>query len=745
MKTFYKFATIAIISIFVSVSFETVAQQFALVQTHNTDRTKRNSNYLEKSRIALEKEDLEVFWKHIKQARLKCPCLYKTLFLKGVAHVKAEHLKSAETLFEMALESAENKGENLDTILFSIAQVYALEGKYPEAMEYINRTTGNIGGLAHYKRGLINLKSGKPEVAIGQFLEHVRQQMQKPVAERIMIQESKFSMALCHTKLGNYTVAEQLLREALSLGEDLEIRLAIIDLLFESNRQEEAIAELKKAVKKNRKDVDTRNYLTNILLNEIKLSDAVLNNMFAKHKDEAHSSLTLGNLSLRKGDTETALDYYEEAQKDASLSDLANNGIASSYFYNGNLNDAEDIWALVLEIDPNNSIALEGMGILNFLKGSYFLSKLYLESATQVDETYSLSYDGLLSLGYINILLSSYDKAIQLFTTGIEKSSKNEWAFAGLGYCKYEQFLYPEAIKLFETASKKSPTNGVFRGYKGVAQFWMSYLGGGRIGTKKYNQALNNLEYAFDSGVSNAFIYNALAMCYSELNQFEDAQRIMENVRSIAPDNYEFWMNSGNIASQMAGEFEKKGKSVEMEISLKEMMDFYNKARELGAPDKEYHANIGYGYLQAGKYAEAKRMYNLLPENSSIRHNNLGVVYMMEGNRESASKEFEKAYKLEEGSPMLKMIYDLNSKRSYNSFSRNKLFTSIYHFFLPMEAAMPEINNETNLPVLKVLPEMPEDEFQALLYNDKTLCEKVKKTTTTVVKEPKKKHFTTCI
>ena len=745
MKTFYTTAkTVTIISFLILCNENVVkSQDLALNYTYNIDSYKKNSDHLKKAKDALESDDLDAFWKHIKQARIKCPCKYKTYFLKGVAHVKSEKFDRAETLFEMALKNAESKGENLDTILYSIAQVYAMEGEYDEAMEFINRTTDNIGGQGYYKRGLINMKSQNHQHAIAQFLTHIRLQMEQPKETRMKIAESKFNLGLCHKALKNFRIAEELFRESLELEENLEARIALVNLLLEKGDRKSGLQELKLAVKKHGKDNDTRNYLTNLLLNQISVSDAVLNNMFRKNGQRDHSLLTKGNLSVRNQNHEEAVEYYESVSD--SLRPLAFNGLATVHFNTGNLESAEDIWEMVLELDTSNAIALEGLGIIQFIRGDHVVAKNLLTRAQSIDPLYQLSYDGLLCLGYISINEASYSEALKLFTEGIAKSKKNKWAYAGIGYCKYEMRLFEEANEWFKKALRNDPSNPVFRGYMGVSKFWMSYLGGGRLGTKKYRTALNDLEYAFDAGISNEHIYNALALCYSELGMLDKAERIIEEVRAIAPDNYEFWMNSGNIQSEIASEHVEKGRTDEAKVALKMMEEFYTKARELGAPDDEYHTNLAYGYVLAEDFAKAKEIYNQLPVNSSIRHNNLGVVYALEGNRTKAQNAFQKAHDLEKTSPFCKMVFEMNLGRSHSFMARRNSFTSIYHFFLPMEAAMPELNQETNLPVLKVQPEMPKDEFQALLYEDKTLCEKVKRTTTVRVKETKKKHFTNCI
>lgn len=748
MKTFYTTSIFALVLLITSsISMSTYGQVLAVKTTTNTDKVKRGSNHLQKAKHALEQEDIEAFWKYIKQARLKCPCKHKTYFMKGVAHVKQDKLDRAQTLFEMALEHATKKDANLDTILYSIAQVYAIAGEYDIAMDYINRTEGNIGGQGYYKRGLINMKSSNPDKAIGQFLEHIRQQMKLPLKDRVLIPEAKFNMALCHHALGNHRLAEQLYRESLELTEDLNIRLALIDLLFEQGRREEGVSELKVAVKKYMGDVDTRNYLTNILLNEISVSDAALNNMLVRNSTSDHTSLTQGNLALRKRNEQEAIEHYEKVS--GPFAPLAQNGLATAYFNTGEVAKAEEIWGMILSIDPNNPIALEGMGIIEFLRGDYFSSKQYITQAEDADLSYKLSYDGLLCLGYISIIFEAYDEAIQLFTKGISKSKKNHWAYAGIGYCIYDQSAYKEAMAWFKKALKGDPANPVFRGYMGMSEFWMSYLRGGRLETKRYRKALGHLQYAFDAGISNAYIYNALALCYAELKQFDKAEQIIAEVRGISPENYRFWMNSGNIQSEIASEHERKGNEELMHIALENMMAFYDKALELGVPEDDYYVNVAYGYLKARQFRKSEEIYEMLPLNSSVRYNNLGALHALEGNRSRARMEFEKAIQLEMQSPstfshILKPIYDINHRKSNSTFASRNYFISVYNFYLPMEPATPEVNNETNLPVHRVQPEMPEDDFQALIYDDETFCEKQKKTKTVYIKQPKKKHFTTC-
>ena len=227
--------------------------------------------------------------------------------MKGVAHVKQDKLDRAQTLFEMALQHATKKDANLDTILYSIAQVYAIAGEYDIAMGYINRTEGNIGGQGYYKRGLINMKSGKFQQALPLFLNHINLQMKRPKETRVKMAESNFSLGICHKELGNFRMAEKALRKSLIEGESLEARIALVNLMFEKGNREKGFYEIKLAVRNHGKGIDTRNYLTNLLLNQINVSDAVLNNLFRRSGESAHCHLRTAILLYERRITRTRL------------------------------------------------------------------------------------------------------------------------------------------------------------------------------------------------------------------------------------------------------------------------------------------------------------------------------------------------------------------------------------------------------------------------------------------------------
>jgi hypothetical protein len=95
-----------------------------------TDKRKPGSNHPEWVGHALERESMDAFWSHIQNARIKCPCQHKTHFHKGFELVKSNKLSPPECQLSPVRGLAMEDGNNLDTILCSIVQVYALEKWY---------------------------------------------------------------------------------------------------------------------------------------------------------------------------------------------------------------------------------------------------------------------------------------------------------------------------------------------------------------------------------------------------------------------------------------------------------------------------------------------------------------------------------------------------------------------------------------------------------------------------------------
>ena len=278
---------------------------------------------------------------------------------------------------------------------------------------------------------------------------------------------------------------------------------------------------------------------------------------------EAHHNL--GIVLLKQGKEKEAVSSLEKALtfKPDTSTRLA---LASIYMQQDNPNVAKEQYQKVLDDDPNNLKALQGLGVVYEKLGELVKAAKALEQAKSIDPNATIT---LYNLGVINAKLSKSDDAISLFKrvselqVGFEKVN----LFLGIEFAKKQ--LYPEAIQELEKAVLKNPDLVDAHRALGVAHRKNGDLDKAELSLRKAlslghhdsisridlatvliekkQEALaeSELNSAIASDPNNARAYSVLGWCQIELGKYREAEQSLLKAIQIDPQYADAQNNLG--------------------------------------------------------------------------------------------------------------------------------------------------------------------------------------------------------
>ena len=395
--------------------------------------------------------------------------------------------------------------------------------------------------------------------------------------------------------------------------------------------------------------------------------------------------------------------------------------MANVYLATHNLKKSQKYFEKILEVNPEAPIALEGIGIIEFYNTNYAKAFNYFKKAEESKNSFQLSYESLICLGHIYLKDNNVVVAGQVFTKAIERSKDNASAHAGLGYCLttrnnfiFMNSLILETHKHFEIALKSEPKNAIYLTYIGVTDYLLG----------NYKTAIKELESAIKNGATNKEIYNSLAMAYTKANDFEQARINIEIARDLAPADARFFINSGVIEALYADYILRKAPKTNVDSIVSKMNNFYKEALKLNVDTSIILINKGYGYVMANKRDSALIIYDQIVRADSLvlagKNNNKGVVFALNDSQKEAGNLFDKADALDNNnrySFINDNIYKLEDKRSFRLFSRDRKYTSLVYYYMPLSTCTPKIGSDFNVPVVAVEGGIPEEKVEAFTFD----------------------------
>jgi tetratricopeptide (TPR) repeat protein len=243
---------------------------------------------------------------------------------------------------------------------------------------------------------------------------------------------------------------------------------------------------------------------------------------------------------------------------------------------------------------------------------------------------YEARGDGGFKRGDLQVAFLNYERALRLKPKNQNLRSKRAWVLLAGNF-------NDEAVIEFETVLSQNKNSVVAREGLGQAYFQM----------QRYEEALDEFKKSLAMDPTRWRSHNFIGIIYNHQN--EPLRAIQEFTAAIAirPDNGILYNNLG-MAYNLAGQYT-------------EALASYKKAYEFDAPREKNLNNLGIVLVKTGRIQRAEDAFKEVGDEARA-YNNLGCVYMSEGDYEMAAKSFETAVRLS-SEPYTKAIDNLKKCR----------------------------------------------------------------------------------
>ncbi|MDT8304098.1 MAG: tetratricopeptide repeat protein, partial [Sedimentisphaerales bacterium] len=330
---------------------------------------------------------------------------------------------------------------------------------------------------------------------------------------------------------------------------------------------------------------------------------------------------------------------------------------AAQHYRDGHLRQAEQIYRLILQSNPDNPVALHSLGVIAHQKGNHdaaveLISKAIANNShiPHFHNTLGLVFE---TLDKYNEAVAAYQQAVSVkpdyaeayhnmaialqsqsqYTAAVEKckqaiSIKPDYAEAynTMGFSLEKQQQYAEAIKYYKKAVQFKPDFAEAYNHLGVV-----------LNAQNHSiEAIKNYKQALRIDPDYAEVYNNLGIALKDQEQFTEAIANFEQAIQLEPDFAEAYYNLAN--------------SLRDETRCTEAIENYRKAVLLKPDYAEAYNHLGVvlnaqgGHVEIIENLEAiknyRRALQLNPDFAEA-HWNLSLVLLRTGRFIEGWKEYE--------------------------------------------------------------------------------------------------------
>lgn len=248
----------------------------------------------------------------------------------------------------------------------------------------------------------------------------------------------------------------------------------------------------------------------------------------------------LGELLLKEGRVDAAMDRFQEALKIATNDAEAHNDLGSALSQKGQVKEAMAEFPKALAIDPTIPEAYNNLGLALFQKGqwdeaiSQFLKALAINPNSA--EAYNNLGLALVQKGELDEALAEYQKALAIHPDYAS-------AHINFGNALLQAGRMDEAMAEFQEALKIDPDLALARNALGVAFFQKGQV----------DEAMAQFRKAVEINPDNAEARNSLGNALLQAGRMDEAMTQYQKALAINPNNTDAHYNLG-IALKQTGE-----------------------------------------------------------------------------------------------------------------------------------------------------------------------------------------------
>ncbi|MCK4666370.1 tetratricopeptide repeat protein [Candidatus Dependentiae bacterium] len=562
-------------------------------------------------------------------------------------YVNTNRYEEAIAVFEELLD----KGIGEGNIHAQLGAAYLMLGNNVKAQQNLMHSIelDQSAGECFFKMGEIFLKQKK-------FVQSIKT-LEKAKEKKFDDQNLHFYLGVAYHSIKKEDLAQREFEIALQdQRDDYFVHKYLGEIYFYQGKYEKAAIEYSRAREINPKKIEIYSFLARSYLETkeyqkvIELVDYVLK--FEKQNIQLH---------IMKCSALFQLEKYEDAEKiltqvlkvDSNNQDALN--LIGKIFFSRELhNESLRYFEKSLELNPNNFDALKYSGMINLHK---FRLKLAEEQLYKAQYLFNADPDIPLLLGNIFMKESKWIDAIIQFRKAIKLNITNYEAFVGLGDIYQFKQRWPEAIQEYErvlTFNYYLPNihYNLGRLYEKISmpdkaeQYYrqtikmdpenysaMEKLGLLLISQHRYNEALTFVINALTKEHDNVKIMIQLIDCYRNLDQLDQAKKILNQASELAPDDFDLIKAWGDY-----------------HLDLENLKDARKSYEALILKDPDYIPallKLGHIYTGLKDYEKAEELYKKIIRMTATRKDiafyGLGFLYEDQGDNENAIQWYLRA------------------------------------------------------------------------------------------------------
>jgi tetratricopeptide (TPR) repeat protein len=361
---------------------------------------------------------------------------------------------------------------------------------------------------------------------------------------------------------------------------------------------------------------------------------ASLQKVLELYPNHAPAHHDLGGAYYQNGDNENALTHYEKAVEIDPDNVIYQKSLADFYYsVAGRVENALEIYFKVLDQQPQNLEVLQMVGHINVALQKFDDAEEYYKRVLAIDPG---NQDAALLLDKLQNRLTSDSKpasaeeqyaniqtmindgrqndAVSAIETLLDSHPDFAQAHNDLGVLSYQQGDKDKALNCYEAAARLEPGNNTFQ--KNLADFY--YVEQGRV-----EDAMQLYVNVLANDPEDAETLLILGHICVALHKFEDAETFYNRLLAVEPWNAEARENLEKLAMR------------------------HGPAAVAASPEEEYQKIQE--QIQSGNGDAVKPLENLLAAHPqfALAHNDLGVLYYNQGDKENALNHYEQAARLE--------------------------------------------------------------------------------------------------
>jgi protein O-GlcNAc transferase len=344
-------------------------------------------------------------------------------------------------------------------------------------------------------------------------------------------------------------------------------------------------------------------------------------------------------------------------------------------FSSGHINDAMNIFQNVLESDPNNTTALNNLGVISCQTGHYARAEDYLNKAISLKPDMPAYH---CNLGNVFKAKGEREKAVIQYERAIRLKPDFAQAHNNIGTVLKDLKKYPEAIASLNKAVAIQAD---------YAEAFYN-LGNVFMDTENHPEAIESYNKAISLNPNYVQAYNNLGNIFMAMGNLEQARTTFEMAIQVNPTYAQAHNNLGKVLKDL-GRLEGALNAYRNAIKFqpKYANAYYNMANTL--KDLTMHTEAVTCYLKA---------IEIQPSNPEA-FNNLGNVYKDQGRIKDALLCYEKAVELkpeysEAHSNLLLALHYNDSIDPQNIFSHHEDWAKRHASFF-MDNILPNSNDRS--------------------------------------------------